>query len=74
MTGDGWQVLQLITILDTLPPPEMHLVIGIDSVILGAELRAQFLLDHHHLRASCVTRAYQHAGGIGVDKQRWSRC
>ena len=35
-----------MAILDTLPPQEMKLVIGINSVIVGAEVPAQLLLEY----------------------------
>jgi hypothetical protein len=60
---------QWMTIFDTLPPYEMKLVIGINSVILGAEVPAQLLLEHHPLCAGGVSRGYQDPDGIDVDER-----
>ena len=60
---------QWMTIFDTLPQYEMMLVIGINSVILGAEVPAQLLLEHHPLCAGGVSRGYQDPDGIDVDER-----
>ena len=62
-----------MTILDTLPPQEMKLVVGINSVIVGAEVPAQLLLEYHPLCAHGVSRGHQDPVRIGVDEQRRRR-
>jgi hypothetical protein len=53
----------------------MERMIGIDSVIIGAEVPAHVLLDNHPLCAGDVIERHQDLGGADVDERRWStRC
>ena len=51
----------------------MKFVIGINSVIIGAEVPAYVLLDDHLLCAGEVLERHQDHGGASVDERLWSR-